>query len=447
MNIRILVAIAVAAVVAVAAVAFVAMDDDNDSSKPDLTIGDVDGIRLIVYGNANNDDTIDSDDRAIIQSIVDGETVWNSSKAPYADANADGTVDSKDLDLVDAIINRAEGTYVYYSNYQGHATKVAYPTPTDNIGTMYYQAAQISVLFGIWDNVKACGVTSLNDIANPGYESKISYGSGYNVDPQTVVSSGVSTIICYTQTDTTAADMVNLVETTGYGLNVLCVNHEHLLQCVCTYGFLFGLTDISDRYLKLADRCSESIQTSMSDTASQNPPTVTGVMLYSTATTDKIRVLGWNPAGNTHNLAKLIHSVPNVNWLRADTDESPAYGKYVKAEWFLRENPGYILVVGSGLTSSTMTAEECQEIYHAKCKEVFGETDAYKNNHIICTSNGMLNTYSNPLVSLRILSYVYSEIDSSLANEAYSAWYTFTLHKEGNLATEGIYVIGSAMDS
>ena len=239
----------------------------------DMTVYDVNSNRLVVYGNANNDDTIDERDLAIIQSYAAGTSTWSKSLAPFADANADGKIDQSDVDLVKKIVSK-ETCKVKYLNYKNHPTEVTYPLPTDKIGTTYYQAASMAQMLGLWDNVTACGSGSLNNISSPGWESKYSYGPGYNVDPQTVVDSGVHTVICYTQTDTTASQMVELVERTGIDLNVLCINHEHLLKCVCSYGFLFDKTDITDKYLATADECSESIIESMTPVPSSEQPPV-----------------------------------------------------------------------------------------------------------------------------------------------------------------------------
>ena len=441
-----LLAIAAAAIIVVAGAGAYFIVRDDGSSSPDMTINNVDDVRLVVYGNANNDDTIDSNDLAIVQSIIDGETEWDKESAPFADANVDGKIDSSDTDLIKNIIDKKTCS-VYYSNYKGHATKVTYPIPPDStIGTMYYQQAQIAILLGLWDRVTACGETSLNDIANPGWSSKMSYGTGYNVDPQTVLKSDVKTVICYTQTDTTASDMVEMVESTDIDLNVLCVNHEHLLKCVCTYGFLFDVTDVSASYLEMADKCSASIEESLKDVSKEDQPSVALVMLYGTATTEKIRVLGYNPAGNTHNLGKLFNSIPNVDWVRADL-EKPAYGTYVGSEWFITNQPDYIVLVGSGMGITTdKTSEEAYQIYYEKCKEVFGETNAFKNGNIICASNGMINGYSNPLVSLDLLSYVYEQIDDALAESAVDTWYSeYTLHKRGEIASESVFRVGATV--
>ena len=443
-------AVLVVVIAAIAVAAIAIGDKDGGEDIPEVAKGPYNlnditlplSTRLVVCGNADNNDVIDDNDLKMVQDIVDGKAAWDKEKNPLADAYPDGVIDQTDVDLLKNILAK-KTCWIYYVDYKSQTVRVQYPI-TGTIGTMYYQQAQLASMFGIWDRVIACGSGSLNDVSSPGWESRISYGKGYNVDPETVVESGVDTILCYTQTDTTAPDMKKLVANTDIDLNVLCINHEQLLRCVTTYGFLFDLENISRGYLELADECSDSIYDSLKDVKTEDQPSVALVMLYGTATTEKIRVLGYNEAGNKHNLATLFNGIPNVNWTRADL-AAPSYGTYVTSEWFLSNDPDYIVLVGSGMGfSDGMTKEEIQQGYYAKCKEVFGETSAFKNGNIICASNGVMNGYSNPLCSMKLLSYVYDEIDDALADRAYDAWYSdYTCFTVDQKPTEAFYRVGA----
>ncbi len=409
--------------------------------QKDLATISADNARLVVYGNANNDDLINTHDVDIIGDIASGKASWDKTANPFADANADGKVDSSDVDLVEKIVNKEKCT-VYYRDFQDEAVAVNYPI-TGTVGTMYYQQAQLSILLGLWDkDVIACGVRNLNDTIAPGFEQKISFGQGYNVDPELVVESGVDTLICYTQTDTTAPDIKKLVRATGLDLNVLCINHESLLECVVTYGFLFDRENISLKYAEYADNSASIIDESLKNVSREEQPSVATVMLYGKATTDKIRVLGYNPMGNTNNLPKLVHSIPNNNWIRADL-ENPAYGTYVTSEWFIENDPDYILLAVSGIgTTPEMTESEVYDVLYTKCREVFEETSAFKNGQIIAATHASLNGYSGPLQSLKLLSFVYDEIDKAYADEVYNAWYDdYAMYSIDDYSLERIFYV------
>ncbi len=413
--------------------------------KYDMTVYDVDDCNLVVYGNANNDDTIDETDRAIIQSYVEGTSTWVESLAPFADTNADGKVDENDLVLLDSIINKTPCT-VYFPDYVGDIMSCDYPI-TGDVGTMYWEAAQMAVILDIWDDrVTACGQRSMNDLSYPGYESKFHLGDGYNVDPQTVLQSGVGTLICYTGGGTTIPAIKELVAATGTDLNILSINMQQSLRCIVTYGFLFDTIDKSTRYLELADKCSENIETSMKDVATEDQPSVAIVILYGTATTENISVLGYNAPNNTNQLAYLMYSVPNVNWIRADLD-LPAYRTQVTSEWFITNQPDYIVVAGStGLAATTdSTKEEVYQAYYDKCEEIFGQTNAFKNGHIVATANGTMGGSYGPLKGLEILSHIYPQIDSELAEEAFNAAF-FEFSKMDSIPyNQDVFYVGESL--
>jgi hypothetical protein len=134
-------AIAVAAV-AVAAVAVVVTgdDDSNDSSASSID------SKLLVYGNANNDYTINEDDLTVVQDIIDGNA--SLSDYPLADANCDGTVDSSDVDLLNQLISRTSGITVYVSclDRSGNDTAVAVSYPLRNVVT-YATNIQMPALY------------------------------------------------------------------------------------------------------------------------------------------------------------------------------------------------------------------------------------------------------------------------------------------------------------
>ncbi|HOI69977.1 MAG TPA: dockerin type I repeat-containing protein [Methanothrix sp.] len=55
---------------------------------------------LEVFGNANMDETIDEDDVAYVEGIIDG----TNEGTELADANYDGNIDAQDLDQIERII-------------------------------------------------------------------------------------------------------------------------------------------------------------------------------------------------------------------------------------------------------------------------------------------------------------------------------------------------------
>jgi ABC-type Fe3+-hydroxamate transport system substrate-binding protein len=105
MNTKIL-AIATVVILVVAGIGIVwFLNDGKDIYRSDDNTG-----RLMIYGNADNNDYIDDDDIKTLESIIAGET----TKTALSDANQDGKIDQNDIDLVKRLINREKGVTLYY---------------------------------------------------------------------------------------------------------------------------------------------------------------------------------------------------------------------------------------------------------------------------------------------------------------------------------------------
>lgn len=105
-------------VVAVAAYVVIQNDDEGTDNR------NYDG-RLMVFGNANNDDYIDDNDLETLREIIDSGT-WDRNSNPYADANNDGTVDSDDISFVERMINR-DSMEIWYVNAASEVKSINYP--------------------------------------------------------------------------------------------------------------------------------------------------------------------------------------------------------------------------------------------------------------------------------------------------------------------------------
>ncbi|TQS85234.1 MAG: hypothetical protein A3208_04465 [Candidatus Methanoprimaticola hominis] len=115
----ILAVVLVVVIAAAAAIALTGGDKGEDIpvvEKGPYNLNDITlplSTRLVVCGNADNNDVIDENDLKMIQDIVDGKAVWDKEKYPLADAYPDGTIDQKDIDLMKNILAK-KTCWVYY---------------------------------------------------------------------------------------------------------------------------------------------------------------------------------------------------------------------------------------------------------------------------------------------------------------------------------------------
>ena len=92
------IAIVAVAVIVGAGVAVNAVTNNNGDNNNSNKIESM----LMICGNADNNDRIDSADVALVQKIIDGKLA--SADYPLADANNDGKVDSGDIALINKMI-------------------------------------------------------------------------------------------------------------------------------------------------------------------------------------------------------------------------------------------------------------------------------------------------------------------------------------------------------
>ena len=130
-----------------------------------------------VFGNANNDDRIDSQDIKYVQGVIDKTISYDKSRNPYADANNDGKVDSKDIEQIQMIIDKKKGT-VWYENYYGEVQSIDFPVIGKKIGVTYWQQAQLVDLVGHWGDVVAANASVSQARSNQYDLSNVVYSYG-----------------------------------------------------------------------------------------------------------------------------------------------------------------------------------------------------------------------------------------------------------------------------
>lgn len=125
---------------------------------------------LKVFGNINGDQTIDSKDVSVIQSLItQGAT---ASAYPMADANQDGVIDSKDVDVLNNII-AGSSTTIYHVNY--HDTDKNGTMDMEIVSTQFPITSAITTgstntllllyMLGITDEIKGASLNSTVDSA------------------------------------------------------------------------------------------------------------------------------------------------------------------------------------------------------------------------------------------------------------------------------------------
>ncbi len=153
MNVKFIAVGLVAILIVAGSAVFLLAGDDDENQLPKNEDG-----RLMIFGNATNDDYLDEDDLELIESIAKGSVQWDKTKNPYADANHDGEVNFADVEFVKRLIAR-ESMDIWYVDGDNKVQQIHYPLKTIAIvGTQQMIAAQA---MGILDKVAGVSGTPL----------------------------------------------------------------------------------------------------------------------------------------------------------------------------------------------------------------------------------------------------------------------------------------------
>ncbi|MBQ3735814.1 MAG: hypothetical protein II855_02655, partial [Candidatus Methanomethylophilaceae archaeon] len=177
---------------------------------------DYDAVNLMVFGNANNDLTIDSNDKSLIQEILDGTK--SADDYPFADANCDGKIDADDIAEVQRIIDRTEGMTLHVAcyNYSNEKSVVDVTYPLKNIGlygmhtitsTLYCNAGSKVVAVANPSGSKAEYPTMMASLSGESISSGM--GASANVDWQKFMEIDAKTPISALFIDTAYAGNIS----------------------------------------------------------------------------------------------------------------------------------------------------------------------------------------------------------------------------------------------
>ena len=134
--------IAAVAVIAVAAIgAFFLINNGGGGDYENLEV-----TSLPVYGNANEDYTIDQKDLDLINKLIDTDV----KEHPYADANGDGKITSEDAAIVEKLIKGDKTTVRFIDQYvydtsEIHIVELEYPL--GNVITINPDMLQLTFMF------------------------------------------------------------------------------------------------------------------------------------------------------------------------------------------------------------------------------------------------------------------------------------------------------------
>ena len=392
----------VAVVVVIGAVVVFAMNGDN---KELPNSNNLDG-RLAVFGNANNDDYLDSRDVDFVKKIIAGEEEatyyecylnYGGSlvKRSLADANCDGKIDEADVKWIQRMVDREKNMLVYFYDVDAVVGHCTYPLSTAAVGYKSNYDSMI-ILGAAKDVTYVCnqvGTNGGNQFNDQGKYAKwfseilennpICFGSRFAPDYEVFVAPG-NTAPSFMLSGTRAWFDPNMEETCGpLGIDVVRLpfyEDNWTVPAIITLGYLTNHEDKAYEYAEKADTVYQTIKDALKDVKMEDRPLVFASYAL-------------------NSIAKMHGGVQELVYLaggRTPLDDGYPTGN-VDGEAIYAMNPDWIISSQYfGFMETYTTHDECQKDMFTQYGTTDGKyeknivmTDAYKNNKVLLFNQGV----------------------------------------------------------
>lgn len=257
MNKKILAVVVVAILlVAGVAAAVYALNQDDDSDDVKVT------GNLPVFGNANNDDYMDSRDIDVLKDIIDKGT-WDKEAYPYADANQDGSITQDDIDLVNKII-ADESCTLYYLDFENKVTEQSFPVACDRICINRYFFAEVVDILGLFDHIVLASTKLTEDRSHMYDMSHIetSYEGSKAPTAELILDNDIDLIIA----DSWDTKVCKTAQEGDPSINAFYVDiysYGNLVRFVNVLGLFVGAEERATKYASFVNEINDYIQKGM----------------------------------------------------------------------------------------------------------------------------------------------------------------------------------------
>ena len=228
---------------------------------------------LQVFGNANGDWKVNSDDISYLDDIMNG----NKVETKYADANQDGKIDEKDKEQVQALIdNTAKDVWIVDGD--GHIKKVG--REISRIGCEYYSNTELMLILGQKDKIYAIDYAP--------YQAKEFYlgkdttvkdlGNMNSPDYEAVKDLDLDILITFSYSGAEDKQSklpdVDVVYLGMYRPNVQEPTKSEYFQGILKAGYIFGAVEKAEKYMRWLLDIRDMINDKTSKIDEKDKPTV-----------------------------------------------------------------------------------------------------------------------------------------------------------------------------
>jgi len=243
-----LIAVAVVVMLVIGSVVYLVIDQSGNNKYRSTD----DSGRLMVFGNANNDDYIDSKDIDTLREIIEGDL----DETKYADANQDGKIDEKDIQKVQDIIDKKTDKVFICQIHNGAEQVVDCKYPLKKVCVSGYETITMIKTIGAVEGIVclagASGATFNERFYSDVYDLPKVGIDIWNVDLELLSNYVVDAVI--TMDSSNYVSNYGLIESAGIDvIRVQAANGLTSLNGIVTLGFLMDSVDRANDAMEFFD--------------------------------------------------------------------------------------------------------------------------------------------------------------------------------------------------
>ena len=407
--------------VAIPAIAAEQNQEMQKVSANTITTASEDDYVLGIYGNANEDDTIDMGDVVYIKLAIFGK----KPKTELCDAKYDGRINVLDIIQTKLIILGKEKELTIIDDLDEIVTITK---PLERIIVAYYTVGQTVRAIGAKDRVVGVADWFLkNPTTYPDLSKKPCVGSGRDMDVEMILELEPDAVIL-ARTYTKGLEE----KLKGTGINVVRVipfYPETLRNNVMLYGYILDEVENARNYFEWHDGYINEIE-----------ETVSGI-----SEDERTRVFVddiWKPSITERRISAHMKTAEQAGG-KLITADLPVEQGMVDVEWILEQNPD--VIIGCSFAGGYETDDE--SVYKAEYDEIIGVPGYAKIKavqdgrvHIIKATFGM--GMKTPISTAYMAKWFYPELFEDLDPEAIHQEFmdTFCPGVDLDVSEHGVFV-------
>jgi len=394
---------------------------------------------LHIFGNANLDENIDSQDLEYLQGIFEGK----EKATELADADHNGRIDESDIAQVERIIN---GTQTEITVIDSDNKTVTIKQPLERLVIYTHQCAEILQLLGVQDKVVGVRDTFAEQPNRfPAFSKAQNIGSGGEPDVEAILGSKPDAIIAYTFYPTEESLDEKLppeVKVLRFDCECSGLGPDAMREKVKVLGILLNAREKAEEYLQWHDRCLSQVEERIGSIVQEDR---VRVYLESTPEGDK-PIVSRTAIGTGHAAHKLVEMAGGKNiaagHLPGYEDTPMEYGE-IETEWVLSQNPDVIVgrAMGKGIRPYENENDSLLQKYAMEILALpgFDNVSAVKNDRVYIITNDYAVTPNYPSALMLLAKWFYPDQFADLDPQAAHQEYVNMMGLDFNVKEKGAF--------